>query len=361
MKIAYIANVGEQSHGVRRKVLEQISAWMTLGHEVEMFCVSPASDPRYALWTRRNLLNHRPALLADVKRFNPNIVYWREERFTAFTLALLRMFAKKTVLEINSSSEHEGRLFLHKSFARTLSYYLHILSQPLVARRVLGLVCVTEELAFAPEFARQPNRLVSPNGIALAGKTVIKKAGQSGPTRIIFMGSPGQPWQGVDKLPALANALGPDFQFHVVGPPAEDISSQGNSPENVVVHGYLDDSACARLLADAHIGMGAIARHRTKMEEACPLKTRAYIAAGLPVILPYRDTAFREMVPEWVLPLPNREDVFEDAAAVEAVRGFCEAKRNRIVTHEESRPYIEVTSLESKKLAAMASWLQLDA
>ncbi|MCL2122747.1 MAG: hypothetical protein FWH34_01520 [Desulfovibrionaceae bacterium] len=360
MNIAYIADVGSQSHGVMQKVSEQTSAWAALGHEARLFCVSPPSDPRYAPWARYNLLNPRRAVLSDLTRFKPDMLYWREEGFSAFTLALLLMFAKRTVIEINSSSIHEGRLFLTKSFSHKRAHYTHILSQPLVARTVLGLACVTEELALAPEFARQPNRFVGPNGISLAGKTLMKKTDQSGPTRIVFLGSPGQPWHGVDKLPALAGALGGGFQFHLAGPRAEDISSDKSMPDNIIVHGYLDASACGRLMADAHIGMGTMALHRKNMEEACPLKTREYIAAGLPVILPYRDTAFGEKTPDWILPLPNREDAFEYTDAADAVRAFCEAQKNRIVTHEESRPYIEITSLEAKKLAAISRWLRRD-
>jgi hypothetical protein len=43
------------------------------------------------------------------------------------------------------------------------------------------------------------------------------------------------------------------------------------------------------------------------MQEACPLKTREYLAYGLPVVIGYKDTDFPRGE-DFLLQLPNRED-----------------------------------------------------
>jgi hypothetical protein len=47
--------------------------------------------------------------------------------------------------------------------------------------------------------------------------------------------------------------------------------------------------------------------HRNRLNEASPLKTREYLAAGIPVLMAYRDTDFLHGAP-FLLELPNEED-----------------------------------------------------
>ena len=106
-----------------------------------------------------------------------------------------------------------------------------------------------------------------------------------------------------------------------------------------------------------HIGLGSMAFYRNKMFEACPLKVREYVASGLPVILPYADTAFREECPEWVLRLPNEEGAFRDAGVINAIRKFCVKHKDTIVRHEDCAPYIDAKKLEAAKLEQLRQWV----
>ena len=57
---------------------------------------------------------------------------------------------------------------------------------------------------------------------------------------IVFVGTPGQKWHGIDKIVYLANKL-PENKFHIIGPEKEDISQLNlKIDNNIIFHGYLD-------------------------------------------------------------------------------------------------------------------------
>jgi hypothetical protein len=74
----------------------------------------------------------------------------------------------------------------------------------------------------------------------------------------------------------------------------------------VKLYGFLGQERYRALLAEVDVGIAPLALHRKHMDEACPLKTREYLALGLPVVAGYRDPDVRNA--EHVLELPNRED-----------------------------------------------------
>jgi len=362
MKIAYVAHVGARSNGVIAKTHSQVEIWQQMGHNARLFCVSEASppgDPAYFHWKHCNLLNPLKPLLDDLDAFAPNLVYWRPNNATLHTLCMMRRFAPRIVIEVNSNYRIEGREYARKrgTFSELRTYYQNLFAESLITPRIAGYVCVTHELAALPDFSGQKNRITIPNGILLKNTVIHKQPQGEGPIRLLFMGSPGQSWHGVDVLPELAKKMGTDFHVHVIGPRADQMGA-AVLPENMTLHGYLDKADYLPLLAQMHVGIGSMAFYRNKMLEACPLKVREYIASGLPVILPYTDTAFRDECPDWVLRLPNEEGAFHDAGVINAIRQFCFKHRDTVVSHQESAPYIDSKALESDKLKQVTLWVK---
>ena len=143
----------------------------------------------------------------------------------------------------------------------------------------------------------------------------------------MFIGTSGQIWHGVDKVVKLAG-LEPGWDFDVIGPRmGEDWAGAAAMP-NVRWHGPLDHSSALQVMASADIGIGTLALHRNAMNEACPLKLRAYLALGLPVIYGNED-ADVDAIPELALRIPNTEtNVTTDIRRIES---FVEASRGRRV------------------------------
>jgi hypothetical protein len=147
------------------------------------------------------------------------------------------------------------------------------------------------------------------------------------------------PWHGLDKILRMA-ALFPRWSFDLVGTNAAEI--QSGVPSNVKVWGHLACPEYLPLMANADCAIGTLALHRNGINEASPLKTREYLALGLPVIIGYKDTDFPQGA-EFLLELPNTED--NVLAYHGRIRSFVESWRGRRV----SREYIRHLDLDEKE------------
>jgi len=99
----------------------------------------------------------------------------------------------------------------------------------------------------------------------------------------------------------------PTWEVHLIG---YEVSVRERLSGNVKAHGFLSFSRYVPILADADVGIGALALHRNRMNEASPLKVREYLALGLPAIIGYEDTDFPDGAP-FLLCLPNEESNIE--------------------------------------------------
>lgn len=334
-------------------------AWEQRGHCVKGFFVSLAQHPVlpvFILWKRWNLLNPNAKLLYELWKFRPDCIYVRESTFSLFYLLLFIFFHKKIIIEINSSYVHEGKLHTMDSVTRRRVYTTNRIFFQLFYKLARGLLFVTKELSQMPEFDRGRCRDVVPNSINISMLSMRKQNSGRSPIRLFFLGSPNQPWHGVDKIISLAHALGSGFEFHIIGMTVQQFK-QFTLPENMIFHGFLEDYIA--IVARCHIAVGTLGLHRNNMEEACPLKTREYLAAGFPVILGYTDTAFPSQSEDFLLHLPNKEDVFSSPENVELVRRFCMEKASIVVPPEAVCKHIDAAYVEKKRLQIMEQWLSI--
>jgi len=179
------------------------------------------------------------------------------------------------------------------------------------------------------------------NGIDLGAFPSLPAPANDAP-RVLFVGYGGCAWHGLDKIVELARAL-PRWRFDLVG--VERVA--GGVPANVILHGVLERERYEGLAARADAALGTLALHRKSMEEASPLKTREYLAYGLPTVVGYDDTDFPDGHP-LLLRLPNTED--NVAAGVERIRAFVEGARGRRVPRADVR-HLDVGAKEEQRLA----------
>ena len=305
MKIAYLLNVGAgKESGVLKKIVEQVTVWITRGHEVKLFIQWPDSHIWSALQslpveifpppTRRQRYSRSSLGVPQILRWNPEIVY---QRFSTFYPPYKRMMdSVPVVLEVNTDDLTEYR---HQLSWRSFTY--HRLTRSLVLKRAAGLVYVTRALAQKPYFAcyGKPG-IVLANGIDLSRYHLLPAPNHLQP-HLAFIGTPGWPWHGVEKVVRLAQ-LFPEWHFDVVGYQKKDIDL--TPPANLIFHGLLDGNSYQKLLAQTDVAIGTLAYHKIRMQEGCPLKLRQYLAYGLPTIIAYQDTDFPQGHP-LILQLPN--------------------------------------------------------
>jgi glycosyltransferase involved in cell wall biosynthesis len=354
LRIAYFVhwNAGLES-GVFKKVLTQIRCWRALGNDVKPFVVTRSSvlqddlkrssvESDLQLYPARRItgaFRRFKAFSRSAERiieWEPDLVYCRYDRwYPAVTI-----MGKQTRLVIEVNSDDIAELNCQ---SRIYGVYNRLTRDNLI-NSAKGVVFVSGELARLPHFAKfHKPHLILGNSISLT-KTVYPRCTRSpGPPRLVFMGQRDMPWHGLDKILSLASQF-PRWSFHLIGVDAQDFSL--NVPNNVVLCGTLTYPDYQHLLFQADCALGTLALHRKGMHEACPLKTREYLAHGLPVVIGYTDTDFPEGA-EFLLQLSNTED--NVVSNIERIRIFVESWCGRRVGHEQIR-HLDVNEKERIRL-----------
>lgn len=347
MRIAYLMHWNDgPASGVFKKVLGQLAAWKQLGHEPALFLFTRAGKDEFTgdtlpladagevplmvqSYSRgyRRMREFRK-LSMRLKEWRPDVIYHRYDAYYSSLPGLLSRYP--SVLEINTDDISELRL----QRGRSARYYYQLLTRGRVLRAASGFVFVSGELAELAHFQRYAkNPLILGNGIDLGkipppSRNASEADGDPAPVRLVFLGSAGQPWHGMDELAALAK-LQPDWKFDVVGISPNELAYV---PPNMELHGRLSVEEYQPLLDRADIAVGTLALYRKDMQEASPLKVREYLANGLPVLIAYQDTDFAGSVP-FLLQIPNEPGNI--ARSLREIEDFVETWRGRRVKRED--------------------------
>ncbi|HEX7555991.1 MAG TPA: hypothetical protein VF338_05155 [Leptolinea sp.] len=239
-------------------------------------------------------------LIRAVQDFAPDLIYLRWGMYVFPSQRIFKI--APVVVEINTNDVSQ-----HEMLGAVLSFY-NRLTRGIFLSRAAGLVYTSSELEKCESFAayHRPGIVIA-NGIDMTRNTSVPAPHNIRP-RIGFIGTPDLPWQGVDKLIRLA-MLCPDLDIDVIG--FDSFNDGQLQPSNLYFHGYLDQEKSREILSGVDIGLGTIALHRKAMNEASPLKTREYLAYGIPVIVPYQDTDLDDLNIDTILRLQNTEDNME--------------------------------------------------
>lgn len=326
MRIAYLITENLLKHpGLKYKILGQIKRWQENGHEVyqvilaERVIISPEGividsgikkinvDNKKSkkkilsklLLIKEMALKYKFAIHA-LKIIQPDLTYSRY-LFPAPKVSEIYKHAGKLVFEINSDDRAE---YMQKNkITGIYNYAFRYFS----LKNVDALVFVTKELMHSKSFKYfSGQKIVIANGISVNDFHFISKTTNNCPN-LVFIGSPGQAWHGLDKIYLLAEIL-KECTVNIIGPSKEYCVGQWKTlPKNVVFHGYLSAEESKCIIKNMDVGIGTLALYRKKMHEACPLKVRQYLAQGLPVIAASKDTDISENNP-FYLKLPNSEN-----------------------------------------------------
>ena len=350
MKLAYVAQIDmRREDGVTKKIRGQVLEWQRHGNDVKLFAMARSHDV-WSGWGDLPLdvrahsggysrFATSRALAQQVFDWGPDIVYFRMGAcYPAFRQLASRF---PTVIERNSNDLAESGL----TYGRFKLLY-HRVTRRALLRQVRGIVAVSNELV-DESIDRSKPVLVQGNGIALENYPTLPPVQNTYP-RLVFIGTGAAAWHGVDKIVRLAKHF-TDWRFDLVGELAALVGDE--RPPNVVVHGYLTSDRYDRVLAQADVAIGTLALHRKHMQEASPLKTREYLARGLPTIIAYRDTDFPAPVP-YLLQLPNTADNVE--VSLHAIEQFVRQwKSHRVPQHLVS--HLDVRVKESERIKFLSN------
>jgi hypothetical protein len=347
VRIAYIArwDIGAET-GILKKMAGQMRAWQAAGHEVRFFALTPG----HGVWegledldvvpffgdNLRTRLTWRSRVSKPILDWRPDVVYLRfSTHYPALECVVEQV---PTVAEINSDDVSEYPLV----YPRHL-YIAHRLTRSRLLSRTRGLVYVTHELARNPHNRRLGKRgFVLGNGVDVSRYPSLPAAGGQVP-RLVFVGTAGCPWHGVDKVVELARA-NPMWWFDVVGYRRSEVAP--GAPPNLTCHGHLTQDGYREIIAAADVAISTMALHRNSMDEASPLKTREYLACGIPTIIGYDDTDFPAGHP-LILRLPNIADNVVNG--MEQIRGFVGYARGKRISRADIA-HLDVRTKEEQRL-----------
>jgi Glycosyltransferase Family 4/Glycosyl transferases group 1 len=317
---------------VGKKIQSQIATWRALGHETRLFMHTAQYEPQSELIdadyffysasgkikTELDRIRAAKRMITAVREFHPDVIYLR---YSIYVFPAHRLMDIAPVIEEINTND----LTQHEELGRIYSLY-NRLTRGMFLRRIRGLVTVSRELAVSPAFAfyHKPTRVIA-NGVELSNFEQLPVPANTIP-RLVFIGNPGYPWHGVDKLVSLARLI-PDVNLDIIG--YSELPDYGSLPENITLHGYLSLHEYRNVLASADIALSSLALHRVQLEEASPLKSRECLAFGLPLVVAYVDTDLDDLECDFLLKIPNKEDNIQTHARM--IRDFAYGMRGRRV------------------------------
>jgi len=218
-----------------------------------------------------------------------NVLLLRYLRYDPFQLRFLQrcpipVFLVHHTLEGPQIRQEGGRLAPLKGF----------LDELLVKRchaRAAGVIAVTEEIArYERERSGQDRPVfLYPNGIEYKALPHDEPLPADSLPSILFVASRFVDWHGLDKVVDAARASSSPFKLHVVGAINSEQERAMRNDSRFEVHGVLPPADVETLASRCSVGLGSFALFRKDMHQACTLKVREYLVAGLPVFSGHED------------------------------------------------------------------------
>jgi len=315
MKIAYITVLPAYSVGIAKKIKEKADIAKKLGLDIDFYYINPDKHEennnanffllKKSYFKKNNSINK---ILFKVNAFKniEKMIFLNKYDYLILRyplvdsrfLAFIRKYGYKIISEHHTNEVAE--LFSTSRFVDKIRAYNELLFSKKYLSNVKGIIGVTNEITkLEVEKSGKkdiPNITIS-NGINTENiKFTQFKKFNGKVLDIIFVASYFYPWHGLDIVLTKLKKYNGNIKInlHLIGDVSDKdnniINSINKSNVEIILHGKLYGKDLDDLFAISTIAISTIAISTKKMEEACPLKTREYIARGIPFIYGYKDT-----------------------------------------------------------------------
>jgi hypothetical protein len=305
LKLIYLAKIStREGSGVNKKISAQIRSWRKLGLNVyPLFVAKESHVPSELVDINPHIIVQSSVIKFFVKdseletvveRFEPDLIYFRMGSLPF--VSIFRIFSFPVVLEINTRVFEE----LKVSYSG-IKYFILKMYFKLILKRAAGYIGVTKECLLGLQSKRS---LQVGNSIDFDRELFQISCSNKSDNICIFVGSPGCPWHGVDKILEIALA-NPDFIFRIVGYGYDDVAKCENIkiPSNLEFLGYVTGNEYVNVLRSASVAFGSLAMERNMMSYSSSLKNRDYLQYGLPIIIQGTDSELSELSCVYELPM----------------------------------------------------------
>jgi len=354
MRIAYITLHWPRplSSSIGKKIGNQIKLWKKLGHTVQFFSHLHSTYENEELVegqcfyyrNDKNLLSNElgritaaKELLESVRIFQPDVIYLR---WGMYVHPMKRIFEiAPTIIEINTNDYEEHKLL---GFSRDR---YNRLSRSILLGNASGHVFTSKELAKDLVFTKfnKPFTVIA-NGIVLENTPFYPAPNNTSP-HLIFIGTPGMAWHGVEKLAHFAQRF-PDIRVNIIG--FESINGYSRLPSNLILHGYKVGKDFEELLSSADAAIGTLSLYLKGMQEASPFKIRDCAARGIPCILPYKDTDLFDLDCHEILNISNTPDNITTHGV--EIHDFIESARGKRLDRSLVENRIDIFQKEKQRI-----------
>lgn len=341
MRLVHVNFVPTGLASVVKKLGQQARAARMAGLPLDFVLVNddaegPGGDLihcRYAAprgWRRQMLREHTFHKTALIEQAVPladyDAVVMRYISHYTRSGGFLRRHGHKLITEHHTNEL--AQMFLYRGgIARHLFALVEKLSATRFLRRVCGIIGVTDEIRrHELQLAGAKPSTVIGNGILVAATPFTGFRPFDGrELHLVFVANDFPPWQGLGRLLAGLEAFcGPErVVLHLVGrvyPEVQARIEQTRWPHaEVHLHGRLHGADLDRVMERATLGVSSLGLYTNRMTEACTLKSREYVARGLPFVMGYTDPDLPAGTP-FVLEVPNDPSPVDCRLLVEFAR-----------------------------------------
>ena len=233
-----------------------------------------------------------------------------------FYKSFFKKYENKIITEHQTNAIAELKT-LEVGLLNPLRVFLESINSPKLLSKVVGIIGVTDEIRkMQLDLVKtaKPSKTIS-NGIDVESIEFTKFADFDNRTlNMIFVSNIFYPWQGLDRL--LQGLIKYKGYIHINLFLAGNIYRRKElriirnlKEKNVNIHtlGELQGAKLDDYHINSNVAVSSLALFRKKMNEACTLKTREYIARGIPFIYAYNDVDIKDDC-NFALRLDNCED-----------------------------------------------------
>ena len=271
------------------KVKDQIEVWRRLGTNVEALIISPnkfkeqwaiSSARVYYYKGKLGRLKARRNVNLRLKN-NTSIIYRRYGIFTPSEL--IQICNSKTIIELNTNND-----FFYKNRSIFL-YCWHRIQIKMIAKHILGACAVTSEIKNLQASNLVEKTEVFTNSINLERIKFRKENRKLNSIKIVFLAGETNIWNGIEKVVLMARELN-FVDFFIIG-----IPKSKNFPHNIHWLSPLHGETLQKKLSTMDIGISTLNLPSVGLVEGAPLKSRLYLATGLPIISGALDNALSNL------------------------------------------------------------------
>lgn len=193
----------------------------------------------------------------------------------------------------------------------------------------------------------RPQKFLYPNGVICRALPLEDNRSPKTP-ELLFIASYFSPWHGLDRiLRELKNHDSPCI-LNIAGRLSDGDLSACQSEPRIRYHGAVAGDRLNALMSSAWCGLSSFALDRTGMQEACTLKVREYLDAGVAVYAGHRDVALPDQFPYYRKGATNLSNILQFATDMK--------RHSREDVSSSSRIFISKIDLFAKLHEQLCEW-----